>query len=77
MMKMFYLILSNLVSLEKEYTKAIDFYTKAIELETDPKKLAVLYANRSFAHLKMESYGYSLTDAQDAIKNDASYIKGK
>lgn len=44
-------------------------------METDGKKLAVLYANRSFAHLRMESYGYSLTDAQDALKNDATYIK--
>lgn len=62
---------------ENDYNQAIDFYTRAIELETDAKKLAVLYANRSFAHLKVESFGYSLTDAQAAIKNDASYIKGK
>jgi len=61
---------------KKEYNGAIDLYSQAIELETDAKKLAILYANRSFAHLKVESFGYALTDAQEAVKNDAAYIKG-
>lgn len=62
---------------EKEFNAAIDLYTQAIEVEKDVKKLAILYANRSFAHLKLESFGYALTDAQAAVKNDAAYIKGK
>lgn len=45
---------------EKEYDKAIDFYTKAIELV--PKN-AVYYANRSLAHLRQESFGFALQDA--------------
>lgn len=48
---------------EKEYDKAIDFYTKAIELV--PKN-AVYYANRSLAHLRQESFGFAL---QDAVNN--------
>lgn len=62
---------------EKEYSKAIELYAKAIDAETDAKKLAVLYANRSFAHLRQESFGYALTDAQTAIKSDTAYLKGE
>uniref|UniRef100_A0A336LH31 protein-serine/threonine phosphatase n=1 Tax=Culicoides sonorensis TaxID=179676 RepID=A0A336LH31_CULSO len=61
---------------KKDFSKAIELYTKAIEVESDGKKLAVLYANRSFSHLKQESFGYALTDAQAAIKSDPTYLKG-
>lgn len=37
----------------------------------------MLYANRSFAHLRQESFGYALTDAQTAIKSDTAYLKGE
>ena len=37
--------------------------------------MAVYYGNRSFAHLKMESYGYALSDATTALELDKSYIK--
>ena len=39
---------------DKAYDKAIEFYTKAIEL--DPQN-AVFYANRSLANLRIESFG--------------------
>lgn len=57
----------------KEYDKAIEMYTKAIEL--DPKN-AVYYANRSLAHLRQESFGSALEDGILAVKNDPTYIKG-
>lgn len=57
----------------KEFNEAIALYTLAIE--KDPKN-AVLYSNRSFAHLKLECYGYALTDATKAIELDNNYIKG-
>lgn len=63
-------------TIEKDFSKAIELYTKAIEVETDAKKLAVLYANRAFSHLKQESFGYALNDAQTAIKSDPTYLKG-
>lgn len=44
---------------DKEYERAIEMYTKAIEL--DPKN-AVYYANRSLAHLRLEMFGLSLED---------------
>lgn len=40
--------------LEKDYDKAIELYSKAIEL--DPGN-AVYYANRSLANLRTESFG--------------------
>lgn len=50
----------NLHFPEKEYDKAIDFYTKAIDLV--PKN-AVYFANRSLAHLRLENFGFALQDA--------------
>lgn len=58
---------------DKEYDKAIEMYTKAIELE--PKN-AVFYANRSLAHLRQESFGSALEDGVSAVKADPSYLKG-
>lgn len=57
---------------ENDYQLAIDLYTKAI----DAFPTAILYANRSIAHLKTECAGYALTDATKAIETDKTYIKG-
>ena len=56
----------------QRYQEAIEWYSKAIDL--DPS-IAVYYGNRSFAHLKMESYGYALSDATTALDIDRTYIK--
>jgi serine/threonine-protein phosphatase 5 len=48
-------------------------YTEAIEFNPNS---AVLYANRSFAHLRTESFGYALEDASKAISLDKTYVKG-
>lgn len=56
----------------KRYEEAIEYYTLALEL--DPT-VAVYYGNRSFAHLKMESYGFALMDASSALELDKTYIK--
>ena len=57
---------------DKNYEEAIKFYTEAINLNP---KAAVYYANRSFAQLRIENYGYALEDASKAIENDRKYIK--
>ena len=57
---------------EKNYEEAIRLYTDAINLNCES---AVYYANRSFAQLRMENYGYALEDASKAIENDRKYIK--
>lgn len=48
-------------------------YSKAIELNGSD---AAYYGNRSFAYLKLELYGYALSDASKAIELDKNYIKG-
>lgn len=58
---------------EKEYDKAIDKYTNAIDL--DPEN-AIYFANRSLAHLRLESFGFALQDAVSAVKFDPKYLKG-
>lgn len=60
------------VSLAKRFQEAIDYYTKAID--ADPT-VAAYYGNRSFSHLKMESYGYALSDANKALELDKAYVK--
>ncbi|XP_024387762.1 serine/threonine-protein phosphatase 5 [Physcomitrium patens] len=56
-----------------KFASALNLYTQAIEL--NPKN-AVYWANRAFAHTKMESYGSSIEDATMAIEVDSKYIKG-
>lgn len=57
---------------EKHYGAAVALYTKAIELDSQN---AVYYANRSFAHIKLEEYGSAVADASKAIEVDSSYPK--
>lgn len=59
--------------LDQEYDKAIELYTKAIDLDSS---VAVYYGNRSIAYLRTECFGYALTDASKAIELDNKYVKG-
>ncbi|CAJ0582299.1 unnamed protein product, partial [Mesorhabditis spiculigera] len=54
------------------YGLAAAYYTMAI----DHHPTAVLYANRSMAHLRRELYGSALEDSSTAIELDPTYIKG-
>ncbi|XP_047951981.1 serine/threonine-protein phosphatase 5-like [Salvia hispanica] len=56
-----------------KYSQAIDLYTQAIELNKDN---AVYWANRAFAHTKLEEYGSAIQDASSAIEIDPKYSKG-
>jgi len=55
-----------------KYSSAIDLYTKAIELNSNN---AVYWANRAFAHTKLEEYGSAIQDASKAIEVDSRYSK--
>ena len=55
-----------------EYNTALDFYTKAIQL--NPKS-AAYYSNRALVHIKLDNFSGALTDAQKSIDCDESYIK--
>lgn len=57
---------------DQEYDKAIEFYTKAIELNPNN---AVYYANRSLAYMRVESFGFALADGMSAVKSDPTYLK--
>ena len=58
--------------LDQNYEQAVQLYSEAIELNPN---IAAYYGNRSFAHLKMESFGYALSDATKALELDKTYIK--
>ncbi|XP_075982644.1 protein phosphatase D3 [Anticarsia gemmatalis] len=57
---------------KQSYNNAIELYTKAIE--KNPKN-AVFFANRSIANLRLENFGYALSDASKAIELDRAYTK--
>ncbi|CAL8081137.1 unnamed protein product [Orchesella dallaii] len=62
---------ANAAFKKQDYPLAIDLYSKAIDIFPT----AVLYANRSIAHLKTECVGYALNDASKAIELDKTYVK--
>uniref|UniRef100_M1BGJ0 Serine/threonine-protein phosphatase 5 n=2 Tax=Solanum tuberosum TaxID=4113 RepID=M1BGJ0_SOLTU len=65
--------LANEVFKGHKYSQAIDLYTQAIELNGES---AVYYANRAFAHTKLEEYGSAIQDGTRAIEIDPRYSKG-
>ncbi|EXB44791.1 Serine/threonine-protein phosphatase 5 [Morus notabilis] len=66
-------VLANEAFKAHKYAQAIELYTQAIELNS---RNAVYWANRSFAHLKLEEYGSAIQDASEAIEVDPKYSKG-
>ncbi|CAA7408594.1 unnamed protein product [Spirodela intermedia] len=55
------------------FFQAVDLYSQAIELNG---LNAVYWANRAFAHTKLEEYGSAVQDATKAIEVDPKYSKG-
>lgn len=55
-----------------KYSQAIDLYSQAIKVNEGN---AVYWANRAFAHTKLEEYGSAIQDATRAIEIDAKYSK--
>ncbi|RCV15638.1 hypothetical protein SEVIR_3G074800v4 [Setaria viridis] len=56
-----------------KFSQAIELYSQAIELNSSN---AVYWANRAFAHTKLEEYGSAVQDATKAIEVDPRYSKG-
>jgi tetratricopeptide (TPR) repeat protein len=54
------------------FAAAIELYSQAIILNTNN---AVYWANRAFAHTKMEEYGSAVEDATKAITISPTYVK--
>lgn len=51
--------------------EALSLYTQALESEES----AILYSNRALAHIKAESYGLAIADAEEAMRLDPTYVK--
>ncbi|KAL8507982.1 hypothetical protein ACS0TY_018507 [Phlomoides rotata] len=66
-------VLANEAFKAHKYSLSIDLYTQAIEVNTEN---AVYWANRAFAHTKLEEYGSAIQDATKAIEIDPKYSKG-
>jgi serine/threonine-protein phosphatase 5 len=62
----------NAAIAHKDWRGAVVFYDKAIEL--DPTQ-AVFYSNRAQSHIKLESFGFAISDATKAIELDPNYVK--
>lgn len=65
----------------QDYPEAVRLYSEAIdaaESATDSpvNQLAVYYANRSIANLRLENFGYALNDANKCLEMDKNYVKG-
>ncbi|ROV91421.1 hypothetical protein VSDG_07182 [Cytospora chrysosperma] len=55
-----------------DYITAVEFYSKAIELDDSEP---TYFANRAQAHLKTEAYGYAIQDATKAIELNPGFVK--
>jgi len=57
----------------KDYSKAIEYYSKAIDLNPmDP----AYYGNRAACYFAMHNYQKCIDDSNDAINIDANFVKG-
>jgi serine/threonine-protein phosphatase 5 len=66
------LLIAAWVVAAKTYAKAVDFYSKSLELhETAP-----VLGNRAFANLKLEAFGLAIADASRALEVDPKFVKG-
>lgn len=58
----------------KDFTKAIEYFTKAIEASATPNH--VLYSNRSASYASLKNFTKALEDAQECVKVNDSWAKG-
>ena len=56
----------------KDWPAAIDFYSKAIDLNDHEPSF---YTNRAQANIKMEAYGYAIADATKALEINPDFVK--
>ncbi|GMG22326.1 unnamed protein product [Ambrosiozyma monospora] len=58
----------------KQFDKAIELFTKAIEVSPTPNH--VLYSNRSACYTSIHQYNEALKDAQECVKINPTWAKG-
>eukprot|EP00835_Amoeboradix_gromovi_P004401 NODE_340_length_10646_cov_0.202522.p2 type:complete len:474 gc:universal NODE_340_length_10646_cov_0.202522:6729-5308(-) len=65
--------LGNLAYKEKDYSTAVDQYTKAIEQEEQ----SIYYGNRAASYFQLQKYELTLEDCENALLLDPLYTKGR
>lgn len=58
----------------KDFQKAIDLFTKAIDVSESPNH--VLFSNRSACHASLRDFDDALKDAEECVKINPSWAKG-
>lgn len=58
----------------KDFTKAIELFTKAIEASPEPNH--VLYSNRSACYASLKNFSNALSDAEECVKIKSDWAKG-
>lgn len=56
----------------KNFSKAAELYSKAIELDGTQ---SIYFSNRAFAHLKLDNFQTALNDCNKAIELDPKNVK--
>lgn len=56
----------------KNFTKAIELYTQAIEIKSDEP---AYYTNRAIAHLKSDNFTLAMNDCKAALRIDEKFAK--
>ncbi|CAJ1012480.1 stress-inducible protein STI1-like protein [Leishmania guyanensis] len=69
-------VLGNSLFKDGKYDQAVEFYTRAIELQKEPvKEKAVYYANRAACHQQTHMYSLMVDDCNAAIAIDSANVK--
>ncbi|SCW01250.1 LAFE_0D08438g1_1 [Lachancea fermentati] len=64
----------NAAFVAKDFQKAIELFTKAIEVSEQPNH--VLYSNRSACYTSLKKFDEALNDAQECVKINPTWSKG-
>lgn len=70
---------ANLAFKANKFSEAEQLYSSALKhaalIGADGKLQAVLLGNRAYARIKLEQYGFAISDATDALEKNPSYVK--
>ena len=65
----------SLAEKPSQFTKAAEFYSKAVELNVKHESMAPVFSNRAQCQIKLESYGLAIQDAEKALEMNPKFYK--